>query len=70
MTTSYYIRKIIRQLQIYIIHCSKCQLNRIIRHSSYDAFQSIQFAEIISRARLTRINLTRTSLSSVFDYCI
>ena len=42
VAASFYIRKMFRQLQIYITHCSECQLNRIIRHSFYDALRFIQ----------------------------
>ena len=38
---SFYIRKFSRKLQIYIIHCSQCQLNKIIKHSFYSSFRSI-----------------------------
>ena len=37
----WYIRDLIRHLKNYLKHCSKCQINQIRRHKSYDNFQSI-----------------------------
>ena len=40
--TLFYIRKLFRKFQIYIIHCSQCQLNKIIKYSFYDSLRPIQ----------------------------
>ena len=36
-----YVRFMIKRLKIYIIHCSKCQMNQTKRHSIYDELNSI-----------------------------
>ena len=38
---SWYIRELSKQLTDYLKHCSKCQVNRIRKHKSYDSLQSI-----------------------------
>ena len=41
IASTWYIRDLIRQLRDYLKYCSKCQINRIKRHQSYDSLQSI-----------------------------
>ena len=41
ITNAWYIRELSKQLTDYLKHCSKCQINRIRKHKSYDSLQSI-----------------------------
>ena len=40
----WYIRDLIKHFTNYFKHCSKCQINQIRRHRSYDSFQLILFS--------------------------
>ena len=39
--SSIYIHQLIKRLRIYIVHCSKCQLNQTKRHFIYEKFTSL-----------------------------
>ena len=39
--SSWYVQSLIKHIKFYIKHCSKCNVNQIRRHKSYDNFQSI-----------------------------
>ena len=41
LRNSIYVHSMIKHSKIYIIHCSKCQINQIKRHSIYDELTSI-----------------------------
>ena len=41
ITSFWYVRDLIRHLKNYFKHCSKCQVNQIRRHKSYDSLQFI-----------------------------
>ena len=43
---SFYIRKLVKQLRVYVIHCFQCQIHQITRHKFYENFLSIQSSTI------------------------
>ena len=42
-----YVHSMIKHFKIYIVHCSKCQINQIKRHSAYDEFTFIVSSTIL-----------------------
>ena len=46
MTSSWYIRNLIKHLNNYIKHCSICAINRTKRHKSYDSLQWVLFSSV------------------------
>ena len=44
---SWYIRSLFKEFRNYLKHCSKCQINKIRRHKSYENLQWIFFSSIL-----------------------
>ena len=63
LRNSIYVHSMIKHFKIYIIHCSKCQINQIKRHSIYGEFtlimSSIIFFHIIAMNFIVRLSFSR-----------
>ena len=46
IVTSFFVRKLFKRLQVYVAYCSQYQLNRIVKHFSYNVFRFIQLSII------------------------